>query len=204
MKLRAPFAVLASAMLVAACSSTTAGSPTPAPATSSLPGNETPPYAGAPKVAHPLPDSALSGSPCEALSPQQVTADAGPGITGKQEDGALGPRCSWTNHSGGSLLVIFFTTRQKEGLSIIYKQVKPQMKRFDELPPIQGFPAVSYDDHPGPVNPSCTVAIGLSDTLEFEVGLELGTSNRGQTDACQIAATVADHAVTTLRQKVGQ
>ncbi|MFF0147828.1 uncharacterized protein DUF3558 [Amycolatopsis sulphurea] len=157
----------------------------------------------APKVAHPLPDSVLSGSPCEALSPEQIHDDVGPGIPGKFEDGALGPVCSWDGN-GGSVLLIYFTATQHEGLSIIYKQVKSQMKRFDVLPPIQGFPAVAYDTQPGPKTRSCHLTVGLADTLDFQIGLGLGSYNVGKVDSCDIAAIIAGHVVTTLTAKAGR
>ncbi|MCG3749285.1 DUF3558 domain-containing protein [Amycolatopsis sp. Poz14] len=204
MKLRTTIVLLSSAFLLAACSGTTGGHPTPVASSSSLPGNEVPPYGGAPKVENPLPDSVLSGSACDALSPQQVHYNFGTDLVGQPEDGPLGPKCTWSGPNGGSMLTIFYTTKQKEGLSIIYKQVKPQMKRFDVLPPIQGYPAVAYDLKPGPKNDGCQIAVGLSDTLEFEVGLDLGDFNRGKTDACGLAADVTGDVVTTLKKKAGR
>lgn len=204
MKLRMPIVLFSSAVLLAACSGTTGGHPTPVATSSSLPGSEVPPYGGAPKVDNPLPDSVLSGSACDALNPQQVRNNFGTALVGQPEDGALGPKCTWSDHQGGSMLTIFYTTKQREGLSIIYKQVKPQMKRFDVLPPIQGYPAVAYDLKPGPRTDNCHVAIGLSDTLEFEVGLDLGDFNRGKTDACGLAADVTGDVVTTLKKKAGR
>ncbi len=204
MKLRTSFVLLCSAMLLAGCSGTTGGHPMPVSTSSSSPSGEVPPYGGAPKVENPLPDSVLSGSACDALSPQQIHEDVGDGVTGKPEDGPLGPKCTWSDHQDGSMLTIFYTTKQREGLSIIYKQVKPQMKRFDVLPPIQGFPAVAYDLKPGPRTDGCQIAVGLSDTLEFEVGVDLGLHNSGKTDSCRIAAIVTDHAVTTLKKKAGR
>ncbi|MFB9929254.1 DUF3558 domain-containing protein [Amycolatopsis halotolerans] len=204
MKLRIPIVLLSSAALLAACSGTTGGNPTPVTSSSSLPGNEVPPYGGAPKVENPLPDSVLSGSACDALNSQQIHVNFGADLVGKPEDGPLGPKCTWSDHQGGSMLTIFYTTKQREGLSIIYKQVKPQMKRFDVLPPIQGFPAVAYDPKPGPRTDGCQIAVGLSDTLEFEVGLDLGLSNSGKADACGLAADVTGDVVTTLKKKAGR
>ncbi|RJQ84872.1 DUF3558 domain-containing protein [Amycolatopsis panacis] len=201
MNRRAPFIMLISATMLTACTSITPGIPSPASNPMLL--KEIPPYGGAPKVAHPLPDSVLSGSPCEALSPKQIHDDIGPGIPGKIEDGALGPVCSWGGGSG-SLLMIYFTTTQHEGLSIIYKQVKSQMKRFDVLPPIQGFPAVAYDTQPGPRTRDCHLTVGLADTLDFQIGLSLGDYNAGKVDSCDIAAIIADHVVTTLKAKAGR
>ncbi|WP_154676355.1 DUF3558 domain-containing protein [Amycolatopsis benzoatilytica] len=204
MKLRVPLVMLSSALLLAACSSTTGGIPAPAPSTSSSPSGDLPPYGGAPKVDNPLPDSVLSGSPCEALTPQQISKNFGTDVTGEPSSSPLGTKCTWSAPDGGPVLVIFYTTKQKQGLSIVYKQVKPQMKRFDVLPPIQGFPAVAYDKSPGPMSPGCQVAVGLSDTLEFEAGLELGEANRGKADACDLGADAAADAVTTIKQKAGR
>ncbi|RJQ79629.1 DUF3558 domain-containing protein [Amycolatopsis panacis] len=199
---RAPFIVLVSAMVLAACSSTVTPS-IPVPTGSSVLSRSVPPYGGAPKVVHPLPDSVLSGSPCDALSPKQILDDVGPGVPGKVDDGALGPVCRWYDGDGGPMLMAYFTTLQHEGLSVIYKQVKSQMRRFDVLPPIQGFPAVAYDTRPGPKTRDCHLAVGLADTLDVQIGLSLGDHDAGKTDACGLAAIAADQVVTTLTAKAG-
>ncbi|GAA3586559.1 DUF3558 domain-containing protein [Amycolatopsis ultiminotia] len=205
MNLRAPLALLGAALLLAACSSTTAGTPSPAPSSSTAPASRVPPYAGAPKVENPLPDSVLAGDPCQALTQEQIVSDVGPGITGKQESASgFGPTCDWPDSDAGSLLTVSFMTGQKLGLSALYDQTRKLMKRFDVLPPVQGYPAVAYDDHPGPQSPSCQTAVGISDTLRFEIGVELGAANRDKTDACRITTAVAGQVLTTLMQKAGR
>jgi hypothetical protein len=93
--------VLAAVALgIAACT----GSPSPSGGSSSntapaQPGSTTLPYAGAPKVAAPLPASVLSGDPCtSALTPEQITKAVGsdPELRPGNVAG-IGPKCSWTD-----------------------------------------------------------------------------------------------------------
>ena len=201
MKLRTTLALLGSALLLAGCSSSTDGIAAPAPS-SSVPDNTTPPYAGAPKVQNPLPDSVISGDPCQdAFTPEQLKVNVGTGITGEPDNvPGSGPACIWADRGAfGGLLKIYFTTAQKRGLSAYYDQTKNVMKRFDVLPLIQGFPAVAYSDKPGPVSPFCQVAVGISDTADFVVSLDVSTKSTA--DACQIAAEIAGDVATTLKQK---
>src|SRR4051794_20531615 len=95
--------------LVSACSDgKTSGTPSPAPSSSTDPvassgapssSEQMLPFAGAPKVATPLPASALAGDPCaDALTPEQVTQALGTQIQGKPHTiDSIGPSCDWFN-----------------------------------------------------------------------------------------------------------
>ncbi|WP_328607382.1 DUF3558 domain-containing protein [Amycolatopsis sp. NBC_00345] len=192
-----------SALLLSACSTTTAGSPAPAPSSSTSQSEPAPPYGGAPKVDNPLPDSTLAGDPCDALTPEQLKVDVGPGITGTRGDLSKFARaCHWSAPQVGALLVISFMSQHEDGLSPVYSQTQQSMKRFDVLPPIQGFPAVGYSDKPGPVSSFCNVAVGVADNLRFEVSLTVAANSTS--DACKIAAEIAGDVATTLKQKAGR
>ncbi|WP_329057751.1 DUF3558 domain-containing protein [Amycolatopsis sp. NBC_01480] len=204
MKFRKSLALLGSALLLSGCSDDTGGIATPAPS-SLAPVNLTPPYAGAPKVENPLPDSVISGDPCQdALTAEQVKTDVGSGITGKRDSLAgVGATCEWSDLQSGALLKIYFTTKTKLGISQYYDQTQKVAKRFEILQPIQGFPAVAYDTAAaGPESAFCQVAVGISDTADFEVGLSRSDSSKA--DPCKIAAEIAGDVATTLKQKAGR
>ncbi|HWD83971.1 MAG TPA: hypothetical protein VG497_33950, partial [Kribbella sp.] len=81
--------------VVAGCSGSPEAAPTSTPPVSSSATAAGLPHSGAPKVEHPLPESALSGQPCqEALASDQLTQIFGMEPQGKPDDTAgLGPSC---------------------------------------------------------------------------------------------------------------
>ena len=195
-------------LLAASCSDPkTSGTPSPAPQPSSsptAPTSRTPPFAGAPKVTSPLPDSVLSGSPCEALTPQQVQVNIGVSVTGKSDHlPGIGPQCVWTNLKSGAQMGVSFTTEPKDGLSGDYANTRPRMPVWKELPPIQGLPAVAYSDNGKPNPDFCAVAVGITDTLSVDVTLALSLQKSGKVDACTVVPLTANDVVTTLKQKAG-
>ncbi|WP_328608230.1 DUF3558 domain-containing protein [Amycolatopsis sp. NBC_00345] len=186
--------------LAAGCS----GKPAAAPAsTPPSPVGEALPHSGAPKVDHPLPESVLSGDPCQgALTPDQLKQILGTAPQGKPDSTAgLGPDCDW--HADAAVSVSY-TTQDHQGLSAAYKNAKPKVTLWRVLPPIQGFPAVGYADKQGEkTGDICTVSVGVADDLSFNATLQLSYAKRGKADPCELAARVADMVVTNLRQKAG-
>ncbi|MFF0144606.1 uncharacterized protein DUF3558 [Amycolatopsis sulphurea] len=206
MKSSALLPVAAAGLLLAACSTTTDGTPSAAPSApaspsaGSSPDSTALPYAGAPKVENPLPDSVISGSSCDALTPEQVKKDVGHAATGQPDTLPIGTSCNWFNTAGANLAV-YYTNNRHEGLSPYYDQTRNRMKRFDVLSPIQGYPAVAYSDKPGPVSSFCQVAVGIADTADFVVGVHVGDESTA--DACPISAQIAGQVLTNLKQKAG-
>ncbi|QWF85876.1 hypothetical protein HUW46_09356 [Amycolatopsis sp. CA-230715] len=171
-----------------------------------------PPFAGAPKVPSPLPESALSGDPCEALTLPQVTDALGRKVTQKRDDiSGIGPNCFWSADSGATVAVTLDTEPQ-HGLSGLYANVRPKpgeknpkAEVWKELPPIHGFPAVaSVTRSGGKPDRYCNISVGLLDTATVDVGLFLGDSKIGTVDPCVPGARVADAAVTTIAGKAGR
>lgn len=196
---RTILAVLSVAALAAACSTPTDGTAGPSTASSA----PSLPYGGAPKVENPLPDNVLSGDPCQALTPEQLTFQLGSAVTGKP-DSVPTRACDWTSPDTHSFIGLSFFAKNNDGLSNVYANVRPQMKRFDVLPPIQGFPAVAYSVSPGPNSNSCDVNVGVTDQLSFAVEASPGETKRGKVDPCPLAASVADNVITTLKRKAGR
>ncbi|MFI5612521.1 DUF3558 domain-containing protein [Amycolatopsis sp. NPDC051903] len=186
--------------LVASCSGGNA------PVTSSAPPpptTKTLPYGGAPKVGHPLPASVLSGDPCqEALTSDQLKQILGISPQGKRDDTTgLGPACDWHNSDSGAAVGVSYVTEPHQGLSGVYANTKPQVKLWQELPAIQGYPAVGHASSDS--KDFCQVSVGIRDDLTFDVSLGLSTAKIGTADPCPLAARVADMVVTNLRQKAG-
>ncbi|UOZ03300.1 DUF3558 domain-containing protein [Amycolatopsis sp. WQ 127309] len=197
--------------LSVACSShgglgETSGKALPAPAgqNASAPGL---PFAGAPRVADPLPLSVLAGDPCsDALTPDQVVAAVGASVSGQREDLAeVGPACAWSNRDTGGAVGVSYTLNTHVGLSGVYANTKPQSALWRELPAIQGFPAVAHAGAKGGTVPAgfCQASIGLADNLSIDVSLTLGVSKKDTEDACSLISQIADMTVTTLRAKAG-
>ncbi|MBB4689838.1 DUF3558 domain-containing protein [Amycolatopsis jiangsuensis] len=200
--MRNTVAMLGLAALAAGCSSTTAGTPTASSTPTTDPSAKTVPYGGAPKVENPLPDNALSGDPCQALTPQQITEQLGSAITGKPDSQPISS-CSWTNPDTTASIGVSYYPASNDGLSNAYVNVKPQMKRWDVLPPIQGFPAVAYATQAGSTPNTCNVLVGVTDRLSFLVDVAPRTEKMGKVDSCAGAADVANDVITTLKQNAG-
>lgn len=162
------------------------------------------PFAGAPKVPAPLPDSALAGDPCTALTPQQVKDALGDNVNQKRHDiSGIGPSCYWSADTGAAVAVTL-DTQPRHGLSGLYANVQPKAEVWKVLPAIQGFPAVAnVTPSGGAPDRYCSISVGLLDTATVDVGLFLGDSKIGKIDPCNVASRAADAAVSTLRQKAG-
>lgn len=158
------------------------------------------PHSGAPAVDNPLPRSVLSGDPCQALTPEQVKAALGDGASnGERRDlEELGPRCRWSNTEAQSSFVVTFQTAHGEGLSTTYANAKPQMPVFNEVGPIEGFPAVVYKK--SDTDPMCTTMVGLADEYAISVTGTLGVdAEEAGKDSCEPGQQVASWVVANLK-----
>ncbi|WP_081655385.1 DUF3558 domain-containing protein [Amycolatopsis orientalis] len=195
--------------VAAACSSGPGAAPAstePTPASSSATAAGLP-HSGAPKVEHPLPESVLSGQPCqEALTSDQLKQILDMVPQGEPSNiPGLGPDCKWHNTDAGAQVGVGYTTQTHQGLSAVYQGTKPQAKVWRELPPIQGFPAVAFStEDSGTQTGLCLVSVGIADDLSFDASLGLGDAKRASgADPCPLAARVADMVVTNLKRKAG-
>jgi uncharacterized protein DUF3558 len=68
------------------------------------------------------------------------------------------------------------------------------------LPPIAGYPAVVTGNVDARAQGLCTVVVGVSDTIAFEVPITLSLANIGQKDPCESAAVVAGMALETIKK----
>lgn len=178
--------------------------PVSSPASSAVPSGL--PYAGAPKVANPLPAMVLSGSPCaDALTAEQIDTLLGAPIKATPTDNPqVGIGCSWSNQERGSQILVSYDTKTHTGLSSVYQNTKPQSGVWKPLADIGGFPAVAHAGQPGQTPKDfCVVTVGLADDAAIDITVFLGPSKVGSVDPCDISGQAAEAAVTTLKAKAG-
>ncbi|MGV9295919.1 DUF3558 domain-containing protein [Amycolatopsis sp. NPDC003676] len=201
-------AAVAGVAFVAGCSGGSRSNPdlgATSPPSSAV--EKTLPYAGAPKVEHPLPESVLSAHPCEsALTPDQVGSLLGQKQQGAhKDDPSLGSECQWPNDETGALATVLYATNLSDGLSAVYANSKPQATVWRQLPLVQGFPSVAHSTfkQEAVLKSFCQVSVGISDQKTIDASVSLGDSRVGKKDPCDVAAIVADMVVTNLKQKAG-
>lgn len=129
---------MAAAVLVVGCSGGSTPNPpvdSSGPAASSSAAGKTLPYAGAPKVEKPLPESVLSGHPCDgALTAAQINEIFKTQPQGVHADiPALGSECKWLNEDTGAVVLVLYTTKA-DGLSAVYANTKGLAKVWRQLP----------------------------------------------------------------------
>lgn len=196
-------------LVIAGCSGGTDGTAEPAPTTGSVSSSQAAgdaglPNSGAPAVTNPLPESALAGDPCQALTRQQVTEALGDDASqGERRDlDSIGPRCDWqggTSSDGGFSLS--FGTKSRQGLSGFYANAKPKMEVFRELAPVEGFPAVAYKSSDDARE--CTVGVGLADEYTLSITGTQSSAREGEVDSCDATEMVTALVVKNLKQKAG-
>lgn len=207
----------ASVLLVAGCASgATSGTPiaistvvsgslSSAPAVATSSDGQGLPYAGAPKVTTPFPESLFSGDPCaDSLTAQQInTAVGAPVETKRADESRIGPGCDWANTVTGGHVIMRYATKLPGGLSAIYKNVQPTALKWKPFA-LQGFPAVAYvGPSGGTPDRFCQLSIGATDSTTIEISIFLSDASRGQKDPCEAANTVVELIMTSLRGSAG-
>jgi Protein of unknown function (DUF3558) len=208
------FLLLASLLglgFVSACTTTSHGDPrsTNSPTeTSSNPGPQPSdsgedelPFAGAPKVTNPLDTSRYEKDPCKSLTTAQAQSLSLP-PTGKINDKvALSSACEWINSDTRGRIMISFLVDDPRGLSPEYAaKNRGAWEFFEELPKIEGYPAIARNNPDDRDIGRCTVVVGVADDMVFAVDLQLSQVNVGIEDPCEVAADVAGLALQTMKQ----
>ncbi|EHR63487.1 DUF3558 domain-containing protein [Saccharomonospora cyanea] len=161
------------------------------------------PHSGAPAVSNPLPQSVLPQDPCQAFTRQQIVeALGGDAPEGERDDIATGPWCSWQDPDTGAGVFVNFVTATHEGLSNLYRNTKPAVKVWREIPSIGGFPAVAFQTDAGET--TCSVNVGLSDEYAVGVAVAPSRAKKGQVDACELSERLAETLVDNLREGAGR
>lgn len=158
------------------------------------------PTDGAPAVTDPLDTATFQQDPCRALTADQST-QLNVGSSGKSRDGALGNGCEWANADTLGSTIIDFLDKDPRGLSAVYQANKQgKWAYFEELSPIEGFPAVARDLVDDRDKGQCAIVVGVSDKVAFSLFLYLSRANTGQKDPCEVASQVAGMALQTMKQ----
>lgn len=171
----------------------TSGSPQPSqPANSDL--------FGAPKVKNPVDSSRFHKDPCSALTPEQVKKLAPTSKPGTyRPDATAGPSCSWVDSESGNNFNVTFGTNGS-GLKTLYQRHEMGANKLQiELPDIQGHPAIIYGIIDSRKTGNCGVAVGLTDDLIMEGGVQLNSNSPHYSDPCGFAKQVADAAMQTVK-----
>jgi hypothetical protein len=192
-------------LAVAGCTTTSPGHPAPATtvdssASGSSPstGGEDLPFAGAPKVADSLDTNRFHQDPCQTLTADQAQDLNVPPSGELKTDTPLGNACLWRNKETGADAEIHFSSEDPRGLSAMY-DTKDEYAYFEELSPIDGYPAVATDILDDRDIGRCTVVVGRADEITFDASVQLSEANVGKKDPCEAAVQVAGMALKTMK-----
>lgn len=195
----------AAVALLAGCTTSTSGHAFPAledaPATSSESPNDPDelPTDGAPKVNDPLDTTKFVENPCLVLTPVQSEGIFGFSPSGKPYTSTLGHGCRWKNEETRAQAEVFFLDKIPRGLSAEYAVNEDgRWVVFEELT-VEGYPAVirsQIDRRPDGI---CTIVVGASDKIAYEVIVRQSQDRIGTIDPCEVAADVAGETVKTIQ-----
>jgi len=152
---------------------------------------------GAPKVSTPVDITKFQQTPCSGLTAGQLTTFGVKNQTGTQGTQRgntaagtvtdIGLNCGWLT-SGNVIIVIAFTTTNKQGLGFYYwPGSTPQ-----QLADIDGQPAINVGSTE---KGACAVAVGASDTAFYLAT----TRNDTGGDACTLAQQIATAMTQTIK-----
>lgn len=200
------FAAILGVLAISACTVTSQGEPRPAPGTESTsstsesPDEEELPFAGAPKVDDPLDTSIYEQDPCKSITADQAQSLNLPTSGTLDDTVALGIGCKWFNSDTRGELKINFYVDDPRGLSPEYEaNERGEWKYFDEVPDIEGHPAVIRDAVDDRDIGYCTLIVGAADDMAFATIVQLPLADGGTDDPCKAAAEVAGLALQTMK-----
>lgn len=196
-------------LAVTGCTITSQGAATPATTSgSSITNSSSPPSGdeddlpshGAPKVEDPLDTTRYQGDPCSTLTASQAQDELNLPTQGKPEEIALGKGCEWFNPDTRGAVHIGLLTGNHRGLSAVYKaNQEGKYPYFEELPAVEGYPAIASDIEDRRPRGICVVDVGVTDELILDVAVFLSQANVGHAEPCEMAAKVAGMAVKTMK-----
>ena len=178
--------------LLAACSTTTAGTPTVDSSAASTPTASS----EAQHVANPLDPTPYLSKPCD-LVPQQLTWQIG--VTQPKPDMSLGSFCGWISETDDKTLTVSIptvTNGKNGGIAAVYKTRDAGGYRFADPTEVSGYPAAFADTTDRRAQGKCTVYVGISDDVVFAAGVD---GFQGEQDSCGAAQQVAAAVIATLK-----
>lgn len=203
MSVRLRRSVLAASLLgltmIAGCTTVSQGTPRPTESSTGS-GDEELPFAGAPKVDNPLDTSRYEQDPCKSLTSDQTTSLNLPATGTIDKRIALGIACDWFNPDTRGEATIAFLTDDPRGLSPEYDaNDRGRWVYFEELPKIEGYPAVARAGTDDRDIGGCSVVVGVADDMVFESIVQLSQANIKHKDPCELAVQVAGMALKTMK-----
>ncbi|GAB3506006.1 hypothetical protein GCM10027521_61810 [Amycolatopsis cihanbeyliensis] len=115
-------------------------------------------------------------------------------------DNPVGDGCSWSKRDGsGARIGLELPTITDDGLAAIYRQRGKAYKFFEEMPDVEGYPAVTYGPRDEREQGYCAVAVGTSDKRTVQIFSRLSEWNRGKKDPCQAAHDTAVEVVKNVK-----
>ncbi len=191
----------AAVALLAGCAEESGGAPGPTEPMPSEPAANALPHSGAPKVENPIDTAAFEAEPCSVATLAQLGA-AGLEFKPAEPDPekSIGSDCLWRFSAAGYGLVGgTFIGLHEQGLSALYAR-RSSYGLFEEIPPIGGYPALIWNTSDHRTEGFCTISIGLRDDQNYDVAASLGGDNPDETTSCDVARTVAEIAVETMKK----
>jgi hypothetical protein len=188
---------VAACLAIAGCSHSTGGNPSPTPSASASASSPTSTGAasGAPQVASPLDATKYLQNPCGLLTPAQALAVANFTST-RPSTGAAGPVCNWSDDNLNSVAVGLI---QGNGLADVYRAHQvDSTSAFQVVPSVSGYPAVITSDSASQSQGSCTLGVGLSNTVVMTL-TTFFNSTSSATNPCPVAQKAAQQAITTVK-----
>jgi hypothetical protein len=201
---------VATVILLAGCTTTTAGQATSVPGSapetgsdtttqSSEPGSDELPSHGAPKVTDPLDTTKFQENPCLSLTSEQSDSVFELSPSGEPYESELGKACKWRNDSTRGEVDVVFLDKDPRGLSAEYEVNEDGRWAYFEELTLEGYPAVARSQVDRRDGGACTIVVGASDEIAFEVPVQLSTANIGNRDACAVAEDVTKEVIKTMK-----
>ncbi|MEC3980654.1 DUF3558 domain-containing protein [Amycolatopsis sp. H20-H5] len=183
---------------VAACSSTTQGTPNPAPSSTNATGL---PRAGAPKVANPLKTGAFESKPCQAATNTEIESAGGKLESAELQPVGNGQSCLWIFADLTGTINGAMNLSEPDGLSHFYalKAQGSGLTTFKPLPDIAGYPAVVFANG-GENKGVCNLAVGVRDNMMYTLVTRLFDGSPGYNDPCGVNVKIAEFAVKHLKE----
>lgn len=193
----------ASLLALAGCSTPKTGIANPTGTPTQAPSNTTDgvPEAGAPKVEIPIDTTRFKEAPCNTLTAAQISELLGSDFNPKPDLNAQGgPSCSWhvPNVSQANVAVAYLT-KNRAGLTAIYKQRGTTFPFFMPMDAIDGYPTVAYGRLDERSDGRCAIALGTSDQDMVDVSIAQSEANIDKKDPCAVAHAVTVEVLGNLR-----
>lgn len=184
---------LLTAAVVAGCSTSTAGTASPAGAASTSAAV----LRLAPLIPQPLDASSYAARPCDLVTPAQL-ARLGISKPGKREDQITGPGCNWRPDDFSNIEYAAVIDTGARGLESLYQR-RATFQVFEPVT-VAGYPAVHADHYDARSRGNCPVLVGINETTTIDVISDVGDGRSADyTNACRSADAFATMIIGNLR-----